>query len=29
MSKKLKAKFGKGHYKNTDTWLTAVYRKNK
>lgn len=29
MSKKLKAKFGKGHYKNTDTWLTAVYRNNK
>lgn len=26
---KLKAKFNKGHYKNTNTWLNAVYRNNK
>ena len=26
---KLKAKFGKSHYKNTNAWLDAIYRNNK
>lgn len=26
---KLKAKYNKGHYKTTDSWLTAVYHNNK